>query len=160
MWAWSPTILITSMILLGFFLYFVLCCPNGNFPMGNLGCIPQGKPAATVLRYPNLINHNVHAGSFCVSVIHQTLTWWTTGSLLTSNVHTWSWGYGRLMAKAMPRAPLQKSHRLSWRPEIKLELEGIILSFISVLFPILSQFYVQLSLFFLNLQLLCSTEFE
>ena len=47
---------------------------------------PQGKPAATESLYPTLINYKVHAGSFCVSMIHQTLTW-TTGSL---TVRTWS----------------------------------------------------------------------
>ena len=30
-----------------------LYCPNGISPMGNLGCLPQGKPAATVT-LPNL----------------------------------------------------------------------------------------------------------
>ena len=49
--------------------------------MGNLGRFPQGiKPAATESRYPTLINYEMDAGSFCVSIIHQTLTW-TTGSL-------------------------------------------------------------------------------
>ena len=27
-------------------------CPSGISPMGNLGCFPQGKPAATESRYP------------------------------------------------------------------------------------------------------------
>ena len=32
--------------------FFQLYCPNGISPMGNLGCFPQGKPAATELCYP------------------------------------------------------------------------------------------------------------
>ena len=37
-----------------FLLYFLqLYCPNGIFTMGNLGCLPWGKPAATVA-LPNL----------------------------------------------------------------------------------------------------------
>ena len=44
-----------------FLFFFFLCLfftllSNENFPMGNLGRFPQGKPAATELRYPNLIN--------------------------------------------------------------------------------------------------------
>ena len=35
--------------------------------MGNSGRFPQGKPAATESRYPNLINYKAHAGSFPVS---------------------------------------------------------------------------------------------
>ena len=35
-----------------------------NLPMGNLGLFLQRKPAATLLRYPTLINYKVHAGSF------------------------------------------------------------------------------------------------
>ena len=54
--------------------------PSGNFSMGNAGHFPQGKTAETESRYPTLINYQVHAGTFRVSVIHQTLTW-TTGSL-------------------------------------------------------------------------------
>ena len=51
--------------------------------MRNSGRFPQEKPAATELLYPTLINYNlyiykVHAGSFRVSVIHQTLTLTTT----------------------------------------------------------------------------------
>ena len=46
-------------------LLLTLCYPNGNFfSMGNLGRFPQGKPAATELHYPTLINYKVHAGSF------------------------------------------------------------------------------------------------
>ena len=38
-------------------LFFNFCflqpyCPSGISPMGNLGCLPQGKPAATKSRYP------------------------------------------------------------------------------------------------------------
>ena len=43
----------------------------------------------------------MHAGSFCVSVIHPTLTW-TTGSLTCvrdhSCVHVYTWGLGTLTA--------------------------------------------------------------
>ena len=45
--------------------------------MGNLDRFPQGKPAATASHYSTLINYKVHAGSFSISVIHQTLTWTT-----------------------------------------------------------------------------------
>ena len=48
--------------------------------MGNSGHFPQGKPAATESRYPNLSNYKVHAESFRVSITHRTLTW-TTGPL-------------------------------------------------------------------------------
>ena len=58
---------------------FVFFVPMVIYPMGNSGRFPQGKPAATESRYPTLINHKVHAGSFCVFIIHRTLTW-TTGS--------------------------------------------------------------------------------
>ena len=61
--------------------FLTLCCPNGNFPMGNLGRFPQGKPAATVTL------PKVHAKSFCVSVIHQILKW-TTYRIFT--VRAWS----------------------------------------------------------------------
>ena len=62
-----------------FILHFFV--PMGFFfHMGNLGHFLQGKPATTEnLRYPTLINYKVHAGSFCVSTIPQTLTW-TIGS--------------------------------------------------------------------------------
>ena len=32
--------------------FLQLYCPSGISPMGNLGCFPQGKPAATESRYP------------------------------------------------------------------------------------------------------------
>ena len=48
--------------------------------MGESGQFPQRRPAATVSRYPTLINYKVHAGSFHVPIIHRTMTW-TTGSL-------------------------------------------------------------------------------
>ena len=32
--------------------FLQLYCPNGICPMGNSGCFPQGKPAATESRYP------------------------------------------------------------------------------------------------------------
>ena len=32
--------------------FLQLYCPNGITPMGNSGCSPQGKPAATESRYP------------------------------------------------------------------------------------------------------------
>ena len=61
---------------------------------------PQGKPAATV---STLINYNykVHAGSFCVSVIHQNLTWMMdysifnqhTRSFLCVHMHNWGWAH-------------------------------------------------------------------
>ena len=56
--------------------------------MGNSGDFPKGKPAATESRYPSLINDNVHAGSFRVSVIHRTLTW-TTVSLTCVRDHAY-----------------------------------------------------------------------
>ena len=34
------------------FYFLQLCCPNRISPMGNSGCLPQGKPAATESRYP------------------------------------------------------------------------------------------------------------
>ena len=63
-----------------------------NFPMGNLGRFSQGKSAVTELRYPTLINYKVHAGSFHVSIIHQTLTWttwsWRTHMIMLTRVYT------------------------------------------------------------------------
>ena len=74
------------------FLYFVhFVVPMGISSMRNLGCFPQGKPAATESRYPTLINYKVHAGSFRVSIIHQTLTW-TTGSVMCVRDH-YAWVY-------------------------------------------------------------------
>ena len=60
----------------------------GIFPMANSGHFPKGKLTATESRYPILINNKVHAGSFLVSVIHQTLTW-TTGSLMCVRDHSY-----------------------------------------------------------------------
>ena len=45
--------------------------------MRNSGRFPQGKSAATESCYPTRINYKVHAGSFCVSIIHRILTWTT-----------------------------------------------------------------------------------
>ena len=56
--------------------FLQLYCPNGMSLMGNSGCSPRGKPAATESRYPT----TVHGGCFSVSIIHRTLTW-TTGYL-------------------------------------------------------------------------------
>ena len=39
-------------------------CPNGIFPMGNLGCLPKGKPAATGSRHPT----NVITAKFSFSL--------------------------------------------------------------------------------------------
>ena len=36
---------------------FYFLVPVGIFPMGNSGRFPRGKPAATELRYPTLINY-------------------------------------------------------------------------------------------------------
>ena len=58
------------------FFFLQLYCPNGISPMGNSGCFPRGKPAATGSCYQT---YTVHAGCFSVSIIHRTLTW-TTGS--------------------------------------------------------------------------------
>ena len=60
-----------------------------QWELGNPGHFPQGKPAATVSRYPTLINYKVHAGSFCISVMHLTLTW-TTGSLTCISDHSYA----------------------------------------------------------------------
>ena len=56
--------------------FLQLYCPNGISPMGNLGCFPQGKPAAQSCA----TQPTVHAWCFSVSRIHHTLIW-TTGSL-------------------------------------------------------------------------------
>ena len=74
------------------FCLFCMCIctlwrPNGNFPMGNSGRFPEGKPTAAESRYPSLLNHTVHAGSFRVSIIHRTLTW-TTRSLTCVRDHS------------------------------------------------------------------------
>ena len=39
-----------------------------------------------------LVNYKVHAGSFHVSIIHQTLTW-TTGCLTCVRDHSYAWAY-------------------------------------------------------------------
>ena len=58
-----------------------LHCPNGISPVGNSGCFPRGKPAATESRYQTSGTCWVFfCVCVCVSVIHRTLTW-TTGSL-------------------------------------------------------------------------------
>ena len=77
--------------------FCTLCCPLGNFPMGNLGRFPQEKPAATVSCFPPLINYKVHAGSFRVSVIYQTLIW-TTGSLMCVRACVYTQGLCTLTA--------------------------------------------------------------
>ena len=51
-----------------------LYCPNGIDLMGNSGCFPRGKPAATESPYPTY-----GACGVFVSTIHRTVTW-TTGS--------------------------------------------------------------------------------
>ena len=84
--------------------FCTLCCPSGNFPMGNVGHFPQGKLAAAESLYPTLIvNYIVEAGSFR-AVIHRTLTcstgsWkcvrdhsWTTGVLTCGRDHSWTTG--------------------------------------------------------------------
>ena len=81
-------------------------------PMGNLGRFPQEKPAATVLRYPTLINYKKHSGSFCVSVIHQTLTW-TTGSWTCVCDHSCACVYTRgLGSESAQHFLLGKAHKL------------------------------------------------
>ena len=68
-----------SFFLCVFFCFFLqLHCLNGIPPMGNLGCLPHERPAATESRYPTCGACWVFF--FSVSIIHQTLTW-TTGSL-------------------------------------------------------------------------------
>ena len=60
------------------FLMFIFAVVHFVVPMWFFfywGSLPQGKPAATDLRYPILINHKMHPGSFHVSKIHRTLTW-------------------------------------------------------------------------------------
>ena len=56
-----------------FFLNFLqLYCPNGIYPMGNSGCFPRGKPAATESRYPtdlsglSLLDLWLHPTSVCM----------------------------------------------------------------------------------------------
>ena len=56
------------------YLYFVHFILMGISPMGNSGCFTQGKPAATKLHYPSLINYKVHAGSFRVSIWYSKVT--------------------------------------------------------------------------------------
>ena len=58
-----------------------LCCPNGISRMGNSGCLPLGKLAATESRHPI----SVRAGYFSLSVTHRTLTR-TTGPLTCAQV--------------------------------------------------------------------------
>ena len=84
-----------------------LHCPNGISPMGNSGCSPLGKPAATESRYPTSGTCWVF---FCVSVIHRTLTW-TTGSL------TWAQMLMHATAHGGVRTPKESLH---W----KLTLRG------------------------------------
>ena len=71
--------------------FLTLCCPNGNFPHIRVA-FPQGNPAATESSYPTLINYKVHAGSFCVIIVHWTLTW-TTGSLACVRDHSYAYVY-------------------------------------------------------------------
>ena len=61
--------------------FIVLSHWIGISPMGNLGCFPGGKPAATVT-LPNLF---MNAGCFSILIVHQTLTW-TTGSLMRTQL--------------------------------------------------------------------------
>ena len=48
------------------FLFLLLCCPTWNFPLGNLGRFPQGKPAATVMLHN--LNHWPSV-CFCVTIL-------------------------------------------------------------------------------------------
>ena len=66
----------------------------GIFHRGNLGHFSQGKPAATESHYPILMNYKVHAGSYHVSVIHQSLTW-TAESLRCVRDHSYACVYTR-----------------------------------------------------------------
>ena len=60
-------------------LYFVqFVIPMGISPMGNLVAFPK-ESQQQQSAYPTLINNKVHAWSFRVSIIHQTLSW-STGS--------------------------------------------------------------------------------
>ena len=64
------------------FLYYTLLSLSGNF--GRLTRVRLQQPQEQ--RYPVL---QVHAGSFCVSVIHRILTW-TTGSLTYVRYHIYA----------------------------------------------------------------------
>ena len=59
--------------------FCTLCCPNGNFSHGKFGSLWPRKASCNRAALPTLINYKLHAGSFCVSAIHRTLTW-ATGS--------------------------------------------------------------------------------
>ena len=60
--------------------FCTLCCPNGNFSQGKFGLLSPRKASCNRVELPVLINYEVHAGSFRVSIIRRTLTR-TTGSL-------------------------------------------------------------------------------
>ena len=76
----------------GLLVFFNTLSQWEKFLMGNSGRFPQGQLQQS--RYPTLINYEVHAGSFRVSVIHQTLTW-TTGSLSCVSNHSYASVYTR-----------------------------------------------------------------
>ena len=88
----------------------------GIFSVENLGCFPQGKPAATGSRYPTLIKHKVHAWSFRVFVIHRTLTW-TTGSLTSVRDHSYACvdtGVGHTDSESAQHFLLGKTLKFFW----------------------------------------------
>ena len=61
-----------------FFFYFLQqYCSSGIFPEGKFGLPPPGE---SQLRQSRATQPTVHAGCFCVYIIHRILTW-TTGSL-------------------------------------------------------------------------------
>ena len=64
-----------------------------------------------------LINYKVHAGSLCVSIIHQTLTW-TTGSLTCVRDHSYACGYtqrvGHNGSDSAQQFWLGKTHKMFW----------------------------------------------
>ena len=68
-------------------------CHNNNHPfLGNLGSLIWVRLHAATARAAVPSPASVHAGSFCVSVMHQTLTW-TTGSLTGVRDHSYAWVY-------------------------------------------------------------------
>ena len=97
------------------FIIFVCTLCGQFFPLGNSGCFPQGKPATTESCYPTQINYKVHAGSFRISVIHQTLTWTTRifnvllWSFLCVCIHMWvGWAHQRRVSATLW---LKKDHK-------------------------------------------------
>ena len=122
------------------FVFYTLLSQRQFFSHRKFGVAFPKESQLQQLRYQTLINYKVHAGCFCASVIHQTLTW-TIGSLTCVRDHSYAciytWGLGTQTASQHSIFDSMEKLNTTWVSIQPSNITFIIIFFIIIVFFLL-----------------------